>query len=157
MTKDRRQRKGCSARSSFFPRFILELRNYSLEINSHTRRSADDLKSKSSPIQAVYSAIAFSWLGPPLRLEGFFPASLQFLKGAVSQMKRFLATLTLQTISIHELLFRKNKTKKKTTKQKNAFESRPRKKKNTVSVTKQLEHSQPSNFFPRCYIIQSSS
>ena len=158
MTEDRRQRKGC--RVHYFRDLSSTLETiHSLEINSHTRQSADDLKSKYSPIQAVYSAIEFSWLGPPFTPGGFFSSFFAApQRGGLTDEKIFGDSYATNHLYSRTTVQKKTKQKTKT-KKKNAFQSRPRKRKrkNTVTVTKQLEHSQPSNFFPRCYIIQSCS
>lgn len=113
MTEDRRQRKGC--RVHYFRDLSSTLETiHRLEINSHTRQSADDLKSKSSPIQAVYSAIAFSWLGPPLHLEGFFSSFFAVpQRGGVTDEKIFGDSYATNHLYSRTTVQKKQNTKKK--------------------------------------------
>ena len=116
MTEDRRQRKGC--RVHYFRDLSSTLETiHSLEINSHTRQSADDLKSKYSPIQAVYSAIAFSWLGPPLHLEGFFSSFFAVTqRGGVTDEKIFADSYATKHLYSRTTVQKKTKEKTKTKK-----------------------------------------
>lgn len=83
----------------------------SLEINSHTRQSADDLKSKSSPIQAVCNSIFMTWT--TFTPGGFFSSFFAVpQRGGVTDVKIFGDSYATNHLYSRTTVQKKRKRKK---------------------------------------------